>query len=457
MCLGSVDYRALRPPVQGGPCPARRSPRQGVDVSRPDDCQGVSPLSSGVSYGRLLRAPYAARLLFSTLVGRLPNAMAPVSLLLVAQADHGSLGFGGALSAVYLVAFAVGQPVLGRVADRRGPTLPIVSGAIAASCALGALAVVGTESRGLSVVLAAVAGLSNPPLESGLRTLWPRILPARPEYVRAAYALDNGSQEAVYVAGPLLAALLAGFTPGGALAATAAVGLVGGLSLGLSRPARELRPLAVTERHWLGPLRSPEVLVLLGALVCAGGVVGAVRVCAAAQGEVLDVTWLAGALPAIMSCGGLVGGLAYGARSWPGSPLTHLVLLAVGHAVAWVPMLWGPHAASSAALVVLPGVCFSTLVCVACLVINMVAPAGTATEAFGWLIAAINLGIAAGSAAAGWADGHYGVALGASVAAALVLLIAGGRLRARAAKGPAAARSGPSSAADRLHDAVAPV
>ncbi|QDN54100.1 MFS transporter [Streptomyces sp. S1D4-20] len=425
-------------------------------MSRPDHRPNCSDRPSDVSYGRLLRAPYAACLLFSTLVGRLPNAMAPVSLLLAGQAEHGSLGFGGALSAVYLVAFAVGQPVLGRVADRQGPTLPIVAGAITASSALGALAVAGTGSPGLSVLLAAVAGLSNPPLESGLRTLWPRILPTRPEYLRAAYALDNGSQEAVYVAGPLVAALLAALAPGAALAATAAVGLVGGLSLGLSRPARELRPLTVVQRHWLGPLRSPQVLVLLGTLVCTGGAVGAVRVCAAAQGESLGVTWFAGALPAVMSFGGLVGGLVYGARAWPGSQLTHLVLLAVGHVVAWVPMLWGLSATLSAALVILPGVCFSTLVCVVCLVINTVTPTGTATEAFGWLIAAINLGIAAGSAAAGWAGGNYGVALGASVAAALVLLFSRSRLRVGAATEPAAAHAAQSAPSGKKHEAVVP-
>jgi len=424
-------------------------------VSRPDRHRSSSARPSEVSYARLLRAPYTARLLFSTLVGRLPNAMAPVSLLLAAQAEHGSFAFGGTLSAVYLVAFAVGQPVLGRLADRKGPTLPIVAGAIIASSALGTLAFAGTGNPGLSVLMAAVAGLSNPPLESGLRTLWPRVLPARPEYLRAAYALDNGSQEAVYVAGPLVAALLAALSPGAALAATAVVGLVGGLSLGLSRPARELRPLIVAARHWLGPLSSPNVLILLGALVCAGGAVGAVRVCAAAQGEALGEAWFAGALPAVMSFGGLVGGLVYGARGWPGGPLTHLVLLAVCHVVAWVPMLWGLGAASSAVLVVLPGVCFSTLVCVACLVINSVAPTGTATEAFGWLIAAINLGIAAGSAAAGWTDGHYGVALGASAAAALVLLLARNRLRDQVTAGPAANAVLP-PASDRRHSAVAP-
>ncbi|MFD7552430.1 MFS transporter [Streptomyces sp. NPDC059816] len=174
-------------------------------MSRPDHHdrhRSRTAKPSDVSYLRLLRGPYAARLLFSTLVGRLPNAMAPVSLLLAARAEHGSLAFGGTLSAVYLVAFAVGQPVLGRIADRMGPTLPIVAGTITASSALGTLAFIGTGSPASSVLLAIVTGLSNPPLESSLRTLWPRVLPTHPEYLRAAYALNNGSQEAVYVTGP---------------------------------------------------------------------------------------------------------------------------------------------------------------------------------------------------------------------------------------------------------------
>ncbi|WP_331762445.1 transporter (plasmid) [Streptomyces sp. NBC_01527] len=427
-------------------------------VSSPQRLSGPGP---EIGYLQLLRLRYAAHMLGSTLIGRLPNAMAPVALLLAAREEHGSLAFGGTLSAVYLVAFAIGQPALGRAADRLGPSVPIVFGAATAATSLFALSVLGTRSEVLAVVLAAVAGLSNPPLESGLRTLWPTILPAQPtvrsRFLSVAYALDNGSQEAVYVAGPLLAAGLAVLSPGAALAATAAIGLGGGLSLGLSRPARLLRPLAAEQRDWLGPLRSSAVLVLLGMLMCAGGVVGAVRVSAVAQGQDLGVSWFAGALPAVMSCGGLVGGLVYGARSWRGGLYSHLALLAGAHVLAWAPLLIGLGPAATLTAITVPGLCFSTLVCVACLLINAVAPAGTTTEAFGWLIAAINLGIAGGTAAAGWAGGHYGVALVAAGGAALVLLLGGSRVRAGSSPAGAGSTAVGEGADARNGAVVAPV
>ncbi|WP_419995555.1 hypothetical protein [Streptomyces boninensis] len=52
------------------------------------------------------------------------------------------------------------------------------------------------------------------------------------------------------------------------------------------------------------------------------------------------------------------------------------------------------------------------------------APVGTITEATGWLITAINLGLAGGTALAGWCGGAYLVsALAAAVAAAVALAL----------------------------------
>ena len=71
-------------------------------------------------YGQLLRTRYAARLLAGTLVGRLPNATGPLAVVLFARAEGGSYALAGALSAVYGLCNAVGQPLLGRAVDRYG-------------------------------------------------------------------------------------------------------------------------------------------------------------------------------------------------------------------------------------------------------------------------------------------------------------------------------------------------
>lgn len=64
-------------------------------------------------YLEILRARHALRLLTGTLVGRLPNATAAIALVLFVRASGGTYSLAGALAAVYGVANAVGQPVLG--------------------------------------------------------------------------------------------------------------------------------------------------------------------------------------------------------------------------------------------------------------------------------------------------------------------------------------------------------
>ena len=71
-------------------------------------------------YLEILRARHAARLLTGTLVGRLPNATAALAIVLFVRAQGGTYSLAGALAAVYGVANAVGQPVLGRLVDLYG-------------------------------------------------------------------------------------------------------------------------------------------------------------------------------------------------------------------------------------------------------------------------------------------------------------------------------------------------
>ncbi|MFF3786238.1 transporter [Streptomyces sp. NPDC001933] len=379
-----------------------------------------------MAYRELLCLPYAARLMAGTLIGRLPNAMAPTAVLLAAEQEAGSLAGGGLLAAGYLVAFACGQPMLGRLADRIGLVIPLLFGSAIAAGALGVLALVGTGQILLALALTSVAGLFNPPLEAGLRSLWPGVLPGtdvvRASYLRTAYALDNGTQEAVHVVGPLLAGALVAVSPQTALLVTAVLGLGGAFSVGASRPARAWNP-AGEMRHWLGPLKSSAVRALLVTMFCAGAAVGALRVCAVASAQESGAMWLKGGLPALVSLGGLVGGLIYGCRAWPGSYLQHMTLLAFGFAVAWLPMLGAPGPMPSAFLVVLPGVCFTTMLCGGFLLMNAAAPPGTGTEAFGWLIASVNAGVATGSALGGMAGGNYIVPLLAAVGAFSVLVV----------------------------------
>ncbi|MFE3874878.1 MFS transporter [Kitasatospora sp. NPDC059146] len=353
-------------------------------------------------YRAVLGSPYVARLLGGTLIGRLPTGMAPIAILLLVRAEHGPLALAGALGALYGLACALGQPLLGRLVDRHGQSRVLVPATAAASTAFLLLPCTGPVRHPVLAALTVLAaGLATPPLEAGLRALWPVLLPDAGRQ-RTALSLDSSTQGLVFVAGPLLAT---GFAAGAgattALVATAALGLLGTGLVVTSQPSRAWRPAEFTEAvHWTGPLRVPGLRVLFAALIGTGVALGAVNVLALSAAERHHAGWLAGVMPAALSIGSMLGGLAYGRHAWPGAPTRHLVAASVGFAAGWLPLLPDPAPTVAVLGAVLPGTFLAPLLTAAFLTVDRLAPEGESTEAFAWLIACIGIGQAAGTALA---------------------------------------------------------
>ncbi|MER7702402.1 MFS transporter [Kitasatospora sp. NPDC097605] len=355
--------------------------------------------AQGSSYRAVLGSPHVTRLLVGTLIGRLPTGMAPVAILLLVRSEHGSLALAGLLGALYGLASAIGQPLLGRLVDRYGQTAILYASAPVASAAFLLLPCTGpTRHPALASLVVLVAGLATPPLEAGLRALWPHVLPD-PDRRRAALSLDSSTQGLVFVIGPLLATgFAAGAGATAALAATAALGLLGTGMVVTAEPSSSWTPNATAGRtHSLGPLRVPGLRVLFAALAGTGVALGAVNVLALAAAERHHAGWLAGVMPAALSVGSMLGGLAYGRRVWPGAPARHLVTAATGFAAGWVVLLPDPVPVVAMLGAVLPGSFLAPLLTAAFLTVDRLTPEGESTEAFAWLIACIGVGQAAGT------------------------------------------------------------
>ncbi|MFJ6570442.1 MFS transporter [Streptomyces sp. NPDC091292] len=385
-------------------------------------------------YAEILRTRYAARLLTGTLVGRLPNATAPIAIVLFIRAEGGTFSLAGVLAAVYGVSNAVGQPVLGRLVDLYGQPRVQLPAALVSALGMVAFAFTGTSALPLSYLAVGVAGLFTPPLEGGLRALWPSVL-RREDRVHTAYAMDAVAQEVMFTVGPLLVTLCVSlWSAQAALLVINAIGVVGALSVVVSRPSRAWRS-APREAHWLGALRSPGLLALLAAFLCVGTALGSITVAALsyADGHGGDAAY--GRMMAAIGLGALVGGLVYGGRQWSGTPERRLRVLVALLAVCYVPLVVMPGEVAMLGLMALAGVFLAPSIACAFVVVDRHAPRGTVTEAFSWLVTMFTVGASVGTAAAGpvveWGGPRWAFAVpGLAGCGALVVLLATGRVLA---------------------------
>ncbi|MEV0662429.1 MFS transporter [Actinomadura luteofluorescens] len=390
-------------------------------------------------YVVFLRRPYAGRLLGGTLLGRLPNGMGMLAVVLHVRADDGGYPLAGTLAAILGLSTAAGQPVLGRAMDRYGQPRVLLPAACASAAGFALLAAVGATPLPVAVAAVFAAGFATPPLEAGLRALWPDVLDG-PEQVDAAYALDAAAQELLFTVGPLLVVAAAVVNTETALLITGALGIAGTLVVALSGPSRRWRgrPRA---SDWAGPLRSPGLRVLLLSLACAGIALGVYSVAVVAYAEDLGRDLASGLLLACMAGGALTGGIVYGARRWAGEPHRRLPWLLAALALGYLPLALAPGLPAMSVLAFVSGVFLAPVLACSFTLVDRLAPDGTVTEAFAWIVAAIGAGGSVGSFvsgvgqdAAGVPGAFAGAGIGGVLALALCLL---GARTLRPAAGPA--------------------
>ncbi|MEU3997788.1 MFS transporter [Streptomyces fungicidicus] len=397
-------------------------------------------------YLEILRARHATRLLVGTLVGRLPNVTAAIAIVLFVRAEGGTYSLAGGLAAVYGVANAVGQPVLGRLVDLRGQPRVQLPAAVLSALAMALFAFVGTEPRAVAYGAVTAAGLVTPPLEGGLRALWASVLP-REDHVHRAYAMDAVAQEVMFTVGPLLVTVCASlWSPGAALIVLNVIGVLGALSVVVSPPSRAWRS-APREAHWLGALRSRGLLALLAAFLCVGVALGSITVAAVGYADEHGGDQVYGWLMAGIGLGALVGGAVYGARQWAGEPARRLRVLVALLAVCYLPLMLTPGVVAMTLLTVVAGVFLAPAIACAFVLVDRHAPRGTVTEAFSWLVTTFTVGASVGTGLTGpvieaggavWGFAVPGLAGGVS----LLVLIATRRVMAvPAGRAVVAARS----------------
>jgi MFS family permease len=381
------------------------------------------------SYRELFAQPVLRRLAVADVCARLPQGMVTITLLLVA-AVHASMTVAGLVVAGYTLGQAVTGPVRGRLADRHGlvPVASVCAGAYALALLALLATSLGRAPAGLLIGTAAVAGLVNPPLSPGMRSLWSAY--AGPRLTQTAFALDAAVFDLAYITGPVLASGLAtGLTPAAAVAVLLA--LTGAAVLMVVTPAhREPAPAGrpghreapqagpreapqAAERKRRSPLRSAALRELLITAALTNAALSATEVALTAYVRHHHALWASGPLLAEVSIGSILGSLFLGNQ---GHRLRALLAgYAGGLALLTAAGLYAPLLAVAAPLA---GLCLGPTLATLFGSAAAAAPPGSGTETQSWVNSIMNGGAAGGAALAGFASGRPVLALGLAAAAA---------------------------------------
>jgi MFS family permease len=384
----------------------------------------------------VLSVPGAARLLASALVGRLPQGMSSLAILLLVRGDTGSYAAAGFAVGAYAFLSAAGSPLQGRLIDRFGRARVLAPCAFGQAAVLVVLVLLAGAGAGAPVliVLSGLAGALLPPIAPSVRALLREVF--EDAAVRdTAYALDSVIQEVIWTTGPLVVAVMVAVaSPTGAVLVGGAVCALGTTLFVRAPLARQARPDRDRPRP-PSALASPELRALLVPALLSGSAIGAIEVGLPSLALHAGSRPASGLLLAVWSIGSMIGGLGYGAVTWRNSLASRYRGLLVVGIVCSAPLIAARSIPAGLACSLLSGLTIAPVFsCMYALVSRVVVP-GAETEAFTWMSAALVGGIAAGSAIGGAAIAQAGesapfvIASAASTLAAACALGLGARVQ----------------------------
>ncbi|SDR71020.1 MFS transporter [Microterricola viridarii] len=373
------------------------------------------------TYSDLLKTAGVARIITAQLVARFPFGMLSLAFLLHVEQQTGSYGAAGLVLAATSVGQAIAGPLTSRLMGRWGMR-PVLTITLAICAAMVSTIALVPMSVPLYMVVGALAGLSMPPIQPAVRTIYPKMVNSR--QLTPLFSLDATAQEIIWVVGPVVTTFVATqiSTVWGIMLAV--IFMVGGgiwfivlPELGRVRIPRSKRKLGAV-------LRRPPVLLATGVGFL---LVGA---CAAVEAAVVATFGHGGAeagiVLAIFSVGSIAGGLGLGhVPIGPWSTARRMLIVFVGMGLAAVVMVlvssdmvfWWLSAALFVA-----GIGIAPALAVLFAMVSASVKFSDTAEAYGWVGTGQLIGAALGSAAAGFLIDSNG-AVGGFWAAALFALV----------------------------------
>jgi len=366
------------------------------------------------SYIDLLRTPGVARIIAAQLTARFPGGMLSLAYLLHIEQIMDSYGAAGLVLAATSVGQAIAGPLTSRWMGVWGMRKVITLTLVVCAACIFSIALV-PMTLPLYMLVGFVGGLSMPPIQPAVRTIYPKMVTSR--QLTPLFSLDASAQEIIWVAGPVIATFVATqISTSLAIIVAGSFLIVGGIwfiaspEVGRVRIPRSKRSFGTV----LG--RKPVLLATITGFLLVGA-------CAAVEAGVVATFGHggpeAGIVLAIWALGSLVGGLSLGhvpIGPWALARRMFLVFAGMAIAMAFLDFWWLTFALLIAGIGIAPA-----LAVIFAIVSSSVKFSDTA-EAYGWVGTGQLIGAAIGSAIAGFLIDANGAIGGFWAAAAFALL-----------------------------------
>lgn len=366
------------------------------------------------SYLDLLKTPGVGRILAAQLTARFPFGMISLAFLIHIERVYDSYTVAGIVLGVMSIGQAVAGPLTSRLMGRWGMRPVISVTVVLCTTSIVLMALLPLPVLGL-VLLGLVAGLTTPPIQPAVRTIYPKMVNST--QLSPLFSLDASAQEIIWVLGPVVATLVAIQVSSVAGILVAAVFLAGGGLWFILSPELGRVRIPRSKRKLGAVLKRPPVLL--------STIVGFMLVAAAAALEAGIVATFghgsanAGWVLAIFAAGSLVGGLALGHRPvgpWALASRMLIVTIGIGLASVWLNFWW------LSATLFLAGIGIAPAFAVLFAIVSSSVKFSDTAEAYGWVGTGQLIGAALGSSIAGFTIDNYGAASALLVAGAFAAL-----------------------------------
>ncbi|NEZ41227.1 MFS transporter [Paenibacillus alvei] len=377
------------------------------------------------AYRELFTAPGSFIFSSAGFIARMPISMTGIGLVTMIAQMRGEYGLAGAIAATFALASALLAPQVSRLVDRMGQSRvlrPAAALSIISILALLLCARLGAPDW--TLFLFAVMAGCMPSMPAMVRARWTELYRGSPK-LHTAYSFESVVDEICFIIGPVISVGLcvSVFPEAGPLAACLfmAFGIVVFTLHKGSEPA--VHPQHNASQGSVFQIGALRLLALT--LAAIGTIFGTVDVVSVAFAEQQGNTLAASYVLSVYAIGSCLAGLIFGTLKI-NMPLFRQFAIAVSLSmVTLLPLFIVNNLTTLAITVFFSGMSVAPTMIITMGLVEKIVPGHQLTEGMTWATTGLGIGVALGSAIAGWVVDHFGVHMGFMVAIAAGVLALG--------------------------------